>query len=67
MKKQSRTDTGRCQSETPPQRHLPLVDILVDTQAELRGKLPTPCPRTKKRIRDMPGSGYALDSGSPNI
>ncbi len=36
MKKQSRTEHRRRQSETPPQRHLPLVDILVDTQAELQ-------------------------------
>ena len=36
MKKQSRTEHRRRQSETPPQRHLPLVDILVDIQAELQ-------------------------------
>ena len=36
MKKQSRTDHRRRQSELPPPRHLPLVDLLVDTQAELQ-------------------------------
>ena len=29
-------DRGSCQSESPAPRHLPLVDILVDTQAELQ-------------------------------
>ena len=36
MKKQSRTVPRRRQSESPAPRHLPLVDILVDTQAELQ-------------------------------
>ena len=36
MKKQSRTGPRHHQSESPVPRHLPLVDILVDTQAELQ-------------------------------
>ena len=36
MEKQSRTVARRRQSESPAPRHLPLVDILVDTQAELQ-------------------------------
>ena len=36
MKKQSRTVPRRRQSASPPPRHLPLVDILIDTQAELQ-------------------------------
>ena len=36
MKKQSRTVPRRRQSVSPTPRHLPLVDILVDTQAELQ-------------------------------
>lgn len=36
MKKQSRTVIRRGQSESQGQRHLPLVDILVDTQVELQ-------------------------------
>ena len=36
MKKQSRTVAQRRQSESVAQRHLPLVDILIDTQAELQ-------------------------------
>lgn len=36
MKKQSRTVARHRQSESPEPRHLPLVDILVDTQAELQ-------------------------------
>ena len=36
MKKQSRTAAGRRQPKSSRQRHLPLVDILVDTQAELQ-------------------------------
>ncbi len=36
MKKQSRTVPRHRQSESPVPRHLPLVDILVDTQAELQ-------------------------------
>ena len=36
MKKQSRTVTRRRQSESPASRHLPLVEILVDTQVELQ-------------------------------
>ena len=36
MKKQSRTVARRRQSESPAPRHLPLVEILVDTQAELQ-------------------------------
>ena len=36
MKQQSRTVTRRRQSESPAPRHLPLVEILVDTQAELQ-------------------------------
>ena len=36
MKKQSRTAAGRRQPKSLGQRHLPLVDILVDTQAELQ-------------------------------
>ena len=36
MKKQSRTAAGRRQPKSSGQRHLPLVDILVDTQAELQ-------------------------------
>ena len=35
MKKQSRTVARRRQSVSPTPRHLPLVDILIDTQAEL--------------------------------
>ena len=34
MKKQSRTVPRRRQSESPSVRHLPLVEILIDTQAE---------------------------------
>ena len=36
MKKQSRTVPRRRQSVSPIPRHLPLVDILIDTQAELQ-------------------------------
>ena len=36
MKKQSRTVPHRRQSVAPTPRHLPLVDILIDTQAELQ-------------------------------
>ena len=36
MKKQSRTVSRRRQSVSPTPRHLPLVDILIDTQAELQ-------------------------------
>ena len=36
MKKQSRTVPRRRQSGSPTPRHLPLVDILIDTQAELQ-------------------------------
>ena len=36
MKKQSRTVARRRQSVSPSPRHLPLVDILIDTQAELQ-------------------------------
>ena len=36
MKKQSRTVPRRRQSVPPTPRHLPLVDILIDTQAELQ-------------------------------
>ena len=36
MKKQSRTVPRRRQSVSPTPRHLPFVDILVDTQAELQ-------------------------------
>ena len=36
MKQQSRTVTRRRQSASPAPRHLPLVEILVDTQAELQ-------------------------------
>ena len=36
MKKQSRTVIHRGQSDSQPQRHLPLVDILVKTQTELQ-------------------------------
>ena len=36
MKQQSRTAAGRRQPKSSGQRHLPLVDILVDTQAELQ-------------------------------
>ena len=36
MKKQSRPVARRCQSVSPSPRHLPLVDILIDTQAELQ-------------------------------
>ena len=36
MKKQSRTVPRRRQSESPSVRHLPLVEILMDTQAELQ-------------------------------
>ena len=36
MKKQSGTVIQRGQSDSQPQRHLPLVDILVDTPAELQ-------------------------------
>ena len=36
MKKQSRTVPRRRQSESPSVRHLPLVEILIDTQAELQ-------------------------------
>ena len=43
MKKQSRTVPRHRQSPSPASRHLPLVDILIDTQAELQG--PLPCSR----------------------
>ena len=36
MKQQSRTGPRRRQSVSPTPRHLPLVDILIDTQAELQ-------------------------------
>ena len=36
MKKQSRIVARRRQSASPAPRHLPLVDILIDTQAELQ-------------------------------
>ena len=36
MKKQSRTVPRRRQSVSPTPRYLPLVDILIDTQAELQ-------------------------------
>ena len=36
MKKQSRTVPRRRQSVSPTPRHLPLVDILIDAQAELQ-------------------------------
>ena len=36
MKQQSRTVTRRRQSESPSVRHLPLVEILMDTEAELQ-------------------------------
>ena len=36
MKKPSRTVPRRRQSVSPTPRHLPLVDILIDTQAELQ-------------------------------
>ena len=36
MKKQSRTVRRRRQSTSPSPRHLPLVEILIDTQAELQ-------------------------------
>ena len=36
MKKQSGTVPRRRQSVSPTPRHLPLVDILIDTQAELQ-------------------------------
>ena len=36
MKQQSRTVPRRRQSVSPTPRHLPLVDILIDTQAELQ-------------------------------
>ena len=36
MKKQSRTVPRRRQSVSPTPRHLPLVDILIDTQAALQ-------------------------------
>ena len=36
MKKQSRTVGRRGRSDSRQQSHLPLVDILVDTQAELQ-------------------------------
>ena len=36
MKKQSRTVPRRRQSVSPTPRHLPLVDILIDTPAELQ-------------------------------
>ena len=36
MKKQFRTIAQRRQSESVAQRHLPLVDILIDTQAKLQ-------------------------------
>ena len=39
MKKQSRTVPRRRQSVSPTPRHLPLVDILIDTQAELKSWL----------------------------
>ena len=44
MKKQSRTVPRRRQSVSPTPRHLPLVDILIDTQAR---KLPQ-SPDTQK-------------------
>ena len=37
MKKQSRTGPRHHQSESPASRHLPLVEILIDAQAELQG------------------------------
>ena len=36
MKKQSHTVSRRRQSASPASRHLPLVDILIDAQAELQ-------------------------------
>ncbi len=36
MKKQSHTVPRRRQSASPASRHLPLVDILIDAQAELQ-------------------------------
>ena len=36
MMKQSRTVPRRRQSVSPTPRHLPVVDILIDTQAELQ-------------------------------
>ena len=36
MKQQSRTVTRRRQSESPSVRHLPLVEMLMDTEAELQ-------------------------------
>ena len=36
MKKQSHTVARRRQSASPASRHLPLVDILIDAQAELQ-------------------------------
>ena len=41
MKQQSRTVPRRRQSVSPTPRHLPLVDILIDTQAELQELAPT--------------------------
>jgi hypothetical protein len=35
MKRESRTDDRSHQADSPAQRHLPLVDLLVDTRAEL--------------------------------
>jgi hypothetical protein len=35
MKRESRTVDGSDQVDSPTQRHLPLVDLLVDTRAEL--------------------------------
>src|SRR5947208_13511849 len=35
MKRESRTVDRSHQADSPPQRHLPLVDLLVDTRAEL--------------------------------
>ena len=39
MKKQSRTVPRRRQSVAPTPRHLPLVDILIDTQASSKSWL----------------------------
>ena len=39
MKQQSRTVPRRRQSVSPTPRHLPLVDILIDTQAELQERV----------------------------
>ena len=39
MKKQSHTVPRRRQSASPASRHLPLVDILIDAQAELQARI----------------------------